>query len=293
MLDLTLPVDFLNEIIIVDTPGTNAIIRRHEEITQDFVPRSDLVLFVTSADRPFTESERAFLEKIRSWGKKIVVIVNKVDILEDGGQVQQVLDFVADNAKSLLDSVPQVFPVSAKLAQQAKAETDPEAQPRLWIASRFEPLESYILESLDQESRIRLKLLNPLGVGQRLADEYLNTVCSRLDLLRADFETIDNIEGQLQIYAEDMRRDFRFRLSDIENFLHEMEARGSEFFDETVRVGRVLDLINTSRVRGAFEREVVADTPQRIDGAVQELIDWLVEKDLRQWQAVMEYLDKG
>jgi small GTP-binding protein len=292
MLDLTLPVDFLNEINIVDTPGTNAIIRRHEEITQDFVPRSDLVLFVTSADRPFTESERAFLEKIRSWGKKIVVIVNKVDILEDGGQVQQVLDFVADNAKSLLDSVPQVFPVSAKLAQQAKAETDPEAQPRLWIASRFEPLESYILESLDQESRIRLKLLNPLGVGQRLADEYLNTVCSRLDLLRADFETIDNIEGQLQIYAEDMRRDFRFRLSDIENFLHEMEARGSEFFDETVRVGRVLDLINTSRVRGAFEREVVADTPQRIDGAVQELIDWLVEKDLRQWQAVMEYLDK-
>jgi hypothetical protein len=26
------------------------------------VPRADLVVFVTSADRPFTESERAFLE---------------------------------------------------------------------------------------------------------------------------------------------------------------------------------------------------------------------------------------
>ena len=292
VLALSLPVDFLNEINIVDTPGTNAIIRRHEEITQDFVPRSDLVLFVTSADRPFTESERSFMERIRSWGKKVVVIVNKVDILENENQIQEVQDFIAENAKALLGFVPQVFPVSAKLALQAKNETDPATQTRLWATSRFEPLEGYILQSLDQESRIQLKFLNPLGVGQWLAAEYLNTTRSRLDLLRADFETIDNIESQLRIYTEDMQRDFRFRLSDIENFLHEMEARGMEFFDETVRIARVLDLINTARVRGAFERDVVADTPQWVDNAVHELIDWMVEKDLRQWQAVMEYLEK-
>lgn len=292
VLALTLPVDFLNEINIVDTPGTNAIIRRHEEITQDFVPRSDLVLFVTSADRPFTESERAFMERIRSWGKKVVVIVNKVDILENENQIQEVQDFIAENAKALLGFVPQVFPVSAKLALQAKNETNPATQTRLWATSRFEPLEGYILQSLDQESRIQLKFLNPLGVGQWLAAEYLNTTRSQLDLLRADFETIDNIESQLRIYTEDMQRDFRFRLSDIENFLHEMETRGMEFFDETVRIARVLDLINTARVRGAFERDVVADTPQWVDNAVHELIDWMVEKDLRQWQAVMEYLEK-
>ena len=66
----------------MDTPGTNAVLREHEALTREFVPRSDLVLFVTSADRPFTESERAFLEAIRDWGKKIVVVVNKIDILE-------------------------------------------------------------------------------------------------------------------------------------------------------------------------------------------------------------------
>jgi len=67
------PVELLHEINIVDTPGTNAIHRHHEALTQDFVPRSDMVLFVTSADRPFTESERAFLQRIRDWGKKVVV----------------------------------------------------------------------------------------------------------------------------------------------------------------------------------------------------------------------------
>ncbi|HSJ57925.1 MAG TPA: dynamin family protein, partial [Anaerolineae bacterium] len=83
VVSLTYPADFLQQISIVDTPGTNAIIRRHEQLTQEFVPRSDLVIFVTSADRPFTESERAFMERIREWGKKVIVVLNKIDLLED------------------------------------------------------------------------------------------------------------------------------------------------------------------------------------------------------------------
>ena len=76
------PVELLRDIHIVDTPGTNAVIREHEAITADFVPRSDLVLFVTSADRPFTESERQFLTAMREWGKKIVIVINKMDLFD-------------------------------------------------------------------------------------------------------------------------------------------------------------------------------------------------------------------
>ncbi len=85
VLAVTYPADFLQEINIVDTPGTNAIIRSHEQLTQNFVPRSDLVIFVTSADRPFTESERAFMEQIRQWGKKVVIILNKIDLIDEPG----------------------------------------------------------------------------------------------------------------------------------------------------------------------------------------------------------------
>jgi small GTP-binding protein len=63
------PVDLLSELSIVDTPGTNAVIRQHEELTTHYIPRADLVLFVTSVDRPFTESERAFMAHIRDWVK--------------------------------------------------------------------------------------------------------------------------------------------------------------------------------------------------------------------------------
>lgn len=43
--------------IIVDTPGTNVILQRQQRLTEEFVPRSDLLLFVMSSDRPLTESE--------------------------------------------------------------------------------------------------------------------------------------------------------------------------------------------------------------------------------------------
>jgi hypothetical protein len=62
------PVEFLRDIAIMDTPGTNSVVRQHQEITEDFIPRADLVLFITSIDRPLTESERQFLSYIQQWG---------------------------------------------------------------------------------------------------------------------------------------------------------------------------------------------------------------------------------
>src|SRR5262249_45651799 len=94
---ITAPAPLLREIHIVDTPGTNGVIREHERITAEFVPRSDLVLFVTSADRPFTETERAFLEQVRGWGKKVVIVVNKLDILDGEADVREVVSFVASS----------------------------------------------------------------------------------------------------------------------------------------------------------------------------------------------------
>ncbi|HEY8550867.1 MAG TPA: dynamin family protein, partial [Vicinamibacterales bacterium] len=275
------PVDLLRDIHIVDTPGTNAIIREHERLTTEFVPRSDLVLFVTSADRPFTETERAFLDAIRTWGKKIVIVINKVDILEREEEVQQVVAFVRDAAARLLGVTPEIFPVSARLAGRAK-----QGDASAVEGSRFEPLERYIRETLDQESRFRLKLSNPLGVGGALAQRYLAVATDRLALLRDDTDALDDIERQLAVYRDDLARGFELRMAGVEKVLLELEARGHRFFEDTLRIGRVFDLMNRARVQREFEEQVVADAPQQVERQVTELIDWLVDQDFRQWQAI-------
>ncbi|HMQ53345.1 MAG TPA: dynamin family protein [Anaerolineae bacterium] len=281
------PVEILKQINIVDTPGTNAVIREHQEITEQFVPRSDLVLFITSADRPFTESERQFLTQIKDWGKKVVLVINKIDLFDTEQELDQVCGFVRENGMKLLNTAPEIFPVSARRALKAK-----HGQPELWATSRFEPLERYIHDTLDESSRLRLKFLNPLGVGDRLVSKYSEVTANRLALLNDDFETLDNLERQLTLYRQDMERDFQFRLADIENILYDMEKRGNAYFDETMRVARIFDLMNKQRIQQEFAAQVVADVPQAIEQKVNELIDWLVNADLKQWHAVMAYLDQ-
>src|SRR5512147_996945 len=137
----TYPLPLLKELNIVDTPGTNAVIRHHERLTDEFVPRSDLVLFTTSADHPLTESERQFLERILAWGKKIVFALNKADIIESEAALEEVRSFVLKHATLILKDTPEFFPVSARQAQRALAESNPEERRRLWAESGLSALE--------------------------------------------------------------------------------------------------------------------------------------------------------
>ena len=284
-LALTAPVELLRDLQIVDTPGTNAIHREDERLTRDFLPRADLVLFITSADRPFTESERTFLDAIRDWGKKVVVIVNKADILETEAHRQQVLAFVRDGVERLLGVRAEMFAVSARTAWRAK-----HGEPNLWDASGFAPLETFLRDTLDDEQRFALKLASPLGVGDSLARRYEAAAVERLALLTADLEALDATTRQLSLYGEDLERGFELRMTAVEKALVDMESRGQAFLDDTLRIGRVFDLLNRARVQREFEERVVGDTPAQVERRVSELIDWLVDQDLRQWQMLSSRL---
>ncbi|CAF4254498.1 unnamed protein product, partial [Adineta steineri] len=141
-----LPNEWLRQTNIVDTPGTNAILQTHQQITEHFIPRSDYILFVTSVDRPFSESERLFLVRIHEWRKKVLIILNKIDQIQQDVDKEKILNYVRNNARQVLDdtSVP-IFPISAlKLIG-------------------INELENYLRTELNDKVKLRLKLENPLG----------------------------------------------------------------------------------------------------------------------------------
>jgi hypothetical protein len=105
-----------------------------------------------------------FLRYIKRWGKKVVFVINKVDIFDSPVDVDSVTAFVSESARTLLavDSAT-VLPVSARLALAAKisagsADHGEVLQPvdvaarlepdQRWQASRFLDLEKYMLNFL-------------------------------------------------------------------------------------------------------------------------------------------------
>jgi small GTP-binding protein len=288
----TYPLALLKELNIVDTPGTNAIIRQHERLTDEFVPRSDLVLFVTSADHPLTQSERQFLERILAWGKKIVFVLNKVDIFEDDSALQEVRTFILTHATTILGDQPQLLPVSAKLAQRAVFELDETARARLRSLSHIDELERYITATLDDTTRLQLKFNNPLGVAERLIEQAGQDVSAQSESITEDKTTVASVETVITAYERELQSELPPRLAEIENILYRLEQRGLDFFDTTMRITNVQNLMRGDKVRAQFEKQVLADVPGQIEEQVQRLIDWLVQKDLHEWQQVMTYLQR-
>ena len=280
-----LPAPMLQSVSIVDTPGTNAIQREHERLTTDFIPRSDLVLFITSVDRPFTESERIFLETIRNWGKKIAILMNKMDILNSEEDKDEVMDFVKKNATQLLGVEPRIFLISARDALKHKLQFN---QPDPYLSK----VESFIESTLNPDEQIPIKLNNPLGVLDNLLIQRTKTSNEKLDLLQNDIQLLGDIENQIELFHEDMNRSFKYRYSDIDNILLEFEKRGLEFFDNTFRVARIMDLINKEKIQNEYNQLVLKGLSREIDEKVENLIDWLVEQDLRQWQVITSRIDQ-
>jgi len=289
---ITYPLDLLKTLNIIDSPGTNAIIRRHELLTTEYVPRSDLVLFTTSADRPLTESERQFLEKILAWGKKIVLVINKSDILEGQAAIDEVRAFVAQHTAGILGHMPELFVVSAKQAQKANQAAEPQEKARLQNESGIEALEHYITETLDDRSRLELKLSNPIGVAANLIRQAEDLNHAQAVELEADLKLVNELENMLNAYRRELAAETQPRLAEVENVLQHFEQRGEEFFKTNLRITNIGNLAKSEKIKAKFEEEVLAGLSSEIDAKVHAMIDWMVDKDLQTWYQVMGALER-
>lgn len=109
-----LPKPVLRDITIVDTPGTNSIIRDHQTITENYIPRSDLVIFVFPAKNPHTASAWELLSFISAqWHRKTVFVLQQAD-LASAHELEINLDRVKQYARERNVQNPVVFAVSAK-----------------------------------------------------------------------------------------------------------------------------------------------------------------------------------
>lgn len=272
------PAPWLRDISLVDTPGTNAVIRSHQQITHEFVPRSDLVLFVTSCDRAFSESERQFLQLIDEWSKKVVVVLSKIDLLQTPAELAQVETFVRTHMREQLGREPLIFPVSSRLA--ARAETR--------AASRFDELQRFILETLDQRERMRIKLLSPIGVARRTVARLKAALEHRRAALATDTAALQRIEERIGAHRRAMERDLRGQLAAIDGALQQLADRAQSFIDAELVLTNALSLLDTKKVQARFEERVGAPAAGDVSAGVDRLSDWLLERIANEWAAIID-----
>ena len=120
---VVLPTEVLREVTMVDTPGTNSIIQNHETITENYIPQSDLVVFVFSAANPHTKSAWELLTLIRKeWHRKMVFVLQQADRASEN-ELQINRDHVVQYARDRQVENPTVFTLSANREMSGIAES--------------------------------------------------------------------------------------------------------------------------------------------------------------------------
>ena len=111
---IALPKEVLREITMVDTPGTNSIVKDHQTITEKYIPQSDLVVFVFSAVNPHTKSAWELLTLIKKeWHRKVVFVLQQSDRVTQR-ELTTNLEHVRQYAHERQVENPPVFILSAK-----------------------------------------------------------------------------------------------------------------------------------------------------------------------------------
>ena len=313
--------DLLKEINIVDTPGTNVILERQQRLTEEFIPRADLVLFVLSADRPFTDSEVKFLKYVRQWGKKVVFVINKVDLLANSSEVDEVVEFVENNAKRLLSvEGAKAIPVSAKRATEAKLEcryalgdtgkgvlTQGEKEylstSQKWKSSRFENLESHVRDFLlggstnGTSESLKLKLQTPLFVAEALMGAAMKQLEVELAVLRRDEESIKLVQVQMKSFRDEMDKEAKVQKAEIIQQTDRMVDMVAGVIDQVLQLSNWQALLpyldkNASPAAASsvlVKQDISKDAMGRVNNIVEEHKEWLhvncsrVEDNYRQF----------
>jgi GTPase Era involved in 16S rRNA processing len=241
--DLFYPAPILADgTILIDTPGIGSTFTHNTEAALRLIPESDASLVVLSSDPPITETELAYLHRLKSKIGRMFFVVNKIDYLTSDEQ-QAVTDFLRKvlTDESLINPRAPIFGVSARLGLSAKQSRDHDALKRSGMAEIEDHLVRYLAtekaQSLDEAIR-----RNAADVLSRASDEVelrakaLRMPLEQLEQKSSAFtEALRSIEAQRLTIGDLLRGDRRRLVDDLETRIKSLRE------DASSRLGQVID----------------------------------------------------
>ncbi|KAL3328461.1 hypothetical protein AABB24_035876 [Solanum stoloniferum] len=267
-----LPAPVLEEMIIVDTPGTNVILQRQQRLTEEFVPRADLLLFLMSADRPLTESEVSFLRYTQQWSKKVVFVLNKSDIYKNKGELEEAIAFIKENTRKLLNTESvTLYSVSARLALESKLSTFDGSLSQNngslnndshWKTKSFYELEKYLSSFLDSSTstgieRMKLKLETPIAIAEQLLLACQGLVRQECQQAKQDLLFVEDLVNSVEECTKKLEVDSILWKRQVLSLINSAQARVVRLVESTLQLSNV-DLVATYVFRGENSNQMPA-----------------------------------
>jgi small GTP-binding protein len=236
-----LPIPFLRDFNVVDTPGTNTMVKEHQMVAEDFMPRADIVLFVFSVANPWTQSNWEFLDFLqKTWLKNVIFVLQQIDLREPT-EIDVIHRHLQDTAMRRLGFVPPIFSVSARKALLAR--TTGLDKERLWEESAFAGLEEQISFIVTESSTRMLKLRSTFQAARVALEDLNREIRGFLDKILADGAVLDRLDALLQTRREQMLRQVTALVREVEGAYDERTKERTTLLRQELTWWRSFQLI--------------------------------------------------
>lgn len=287
----TYPMEALKDVTLVDTPGTNSIILEHSKLTESFVHRAELVLFITSADHPFTESERQFLQFLKGkWGRKVLFILNKAD-LKTTEEISEITTFLEKNCYRLLGFEPKILTVSSKEAYKAKID----GNSALLEKSKITEVENFIFDKLDLDTKIDFKLVSPLKYLFNVFTELHQNLSETVNKCNSDIKSIERFETRLKNKKQDMHEYTLKYKDEIKLVFSRLKEKLDNFLNSYVTMKSViLSKVGREKLNDKFKREVygLLNPQTDLDRIIDDVVDYVARNNRALWDMARDQIEK-
>jgi small GTP-binding protein len=271
-------------VALVDTPGAGSVFQKHEKVAKSFLHRSDLVVFVVSAKRAFAETERLYLELARSYGKKIILVVNQIDLLQPKEQTE-VRRFIERQVEELLDLRPLLFMVSAKEAFNARGTGvgDP---------GGIEAVRAHLRGVFNEAPPAKQKLLAQLDMAGRLVSDYLVQAQRRSDLVQVDTNKVRDVQRELEQQSLGLDAQLKAARAEIDAVFEGMRQRGVSFIETNLSIRKIGRTPTRESLQSEFQEVVIGRALRDIGEATNSYINAVVDNSRLYWRGVIDRLNQ-
>jgi len=274
-----LPIAFLRDFNVVDTPGTNTMVPEHQTITESFIPRADLVLFVFSVVNPWSQSAWDLLNFVqKKWLKNVVFVLQQADLREPA-EITVIHRHLQDTALQKLGFAPPIFAVSARKALLAR--TTGLDKEKLWKESQFGPLEDQINHMVTESGVHILKLQSTARTAGVILGEVADEILGCFDTILRDEKQLAGVNEMLRARKDQTLRQVAGFLRGVEQACRECARQGTKLLEEKLSFWRTWRLVwSRAQWQQEFQTEVEAKLRQTVQPQIENAVQ-LLESDLR------------
>jgi small GTP-binding protein len=273
-------------VAIVDTPGTGSVFQRHEKTAKEFLHRSDLVIFLLTAKRAFAETERLYLEMAKDFGKKIILVVNQIDLLAPAEQ-EQVRRFIEQQVKELLGLQPLLFMVSAKEALAAANNGVSQID-----AGGIGAVRAHLRGVFAEAPPAQQKLTAQLDTAVKIVERYLKLVQGKADLVREDTAKVREVQLELKEQSLGLDAQLKEASVEIDNVFDGLRQRGKAFIDSNLTIRKIGRSVNRDKLQAEFQDVVIGRALRDINEATTGYINAVIDQSRLYWRSVIDRLNK-